>query len=132
MKTLVCVFTFIYPILCTNSSVKFHAVSSFQGQVINETVVGSVFVCLSDCSQHTPTCQSVMYHAASKGCRLLGSNSKAPILTFTSSADWTLHTSKVSIIYLNKASVTPNGDATAFVQRSEKLEARYGVAVKYA
>jgi len=113
MKALVCVFTFIYPIMCTKTSVKFRAVSSFQGQVIIETIVDSVFVCMSDCSQHRPTCQGVMYHAASKECRLLGSNSNAPTLTFNPSVDWTLHT-QVSMIYLNKVPVTPNGDASAF------------------
>jgi len=32
----------------------------------------------------------------------------------------------------SKAPVTPNGDATAFVQRSKNLSARCGVAAKHA
>jgi len=31
-----------------------------------------------------------------------------------------------------KAPVTPNGDATAFVQRSKTMSARRGIAAKYA
>jgi len=31
-----------------------------------------------------------------------------------------------------KAPVTPNGDATAFVQRSKTMLARCGIAAKYA
>jgi len=36
------------------------------------------------------------------------------------------------VILLYKAPVTPNGVATAFVQRSKNLSARCGVAVNYA
>jgi len=35
------------------------------------------------------------------------------------------------IILLDKAPFTPNGDATAFVQRSKTMSARCGVAAKY-
>ena len=31
-----------------------------------------------------------------------------------------------------KAPVTPNGDATAFVQRSKNMSARCGIAAEYA
>jgi len=34
--------------------------------------------------------------------------------------------------YVRKAPVKPNGDATAFVQRSQNLSARCAVAAKYA
>ena len=40
------------------------------------------------------------------------------------------HASKLRI--LSKAPVTPNGDATAFVQRSKTMSARCGIAAKYA
>ena len=38
----------------------------------------------------------------------------------------------MKIVLIGKAPVTPNGDATAFVQRSKKLSARCEVAAKYA
>jgi len=41
-------------------------------------------------------------------------------------------TRAASAVLSCKAPVTPNGDATAFVQRSENLSARCGVAAKHA
>jgi len=35
-------------------------------------------------------------------------------------------------LYIYKAPVTPNGDATAFVQRSENMSAQCEVVAKYA
>jgi len=43
--------------------------------------------------------------------------------------DWKIY---MAIIFSKtKAPVTPNGDPTVFVQRSENLSARCGVAAKY-
>jgi len=88
-KTLFCILLVIYRIV-GNTFDTFQAVDVFEGYVLLETPMRSVYGCVLDCRLHTPACRGTSYNVAKEECQLLGKNANVPT-QFGSNATHLLH-----------------------------------------
>jgi len=90
-KAIAFVLLIIYPIVCMNTFFPFQAADVFEGNALKKPHPDSLYGCILECHQRTPSCLATSYNEKSRECQLLGKESNVSTTLFVSNMERNLH-----------------------------------------